>query len=208
MAIYTITISGKGNSSLARTYTIDAGTEAIAKRMAQQRLAVDPQFRNIPSTGYSVTVDFEDFAQQKQDAANSGRKLAKIEKEEREALEKVKEGEISSGRELENFARNEGEEAAALQNQSFSDFKDNFVTPGQFNPSANAGLPPQGYDTEEVIPTPDFTSGFIPNYERDALSGNDPKQALINAELAAAQLAAGGTTSPATYQTEAGRRGQ
>ena len=215
MAIYTINISGKGNSSLARTYTIEAGREDIARRIAQQRLAVDPQFRNLPFNGYSVAVKFEDFVAERERVEKGGygqggpkTALDEIDRREKESVKKAKDGDIVAGKQLENFAKNEGEEAAALQNQNFSDFKDNFVTPGQFNPSANPNLPPQGYDTEELISTPDFTSGFIPSYERDALADKDPKQVLIDEQLAAAQLAAGGNPSTDIFQTEASRRGQ
>lgn len=209
MAIYTIKISGKGNSSLARTFTIDAGTQDIAIRKAQQRLAMDPQFKFLPASAYSVDVDFEDFAQQKENAANSKRMLANVEKKEREALLKAEADEKSANRELEAFAKNEGEEAAqTVQNQSFSDFKDNFVTPGQFNPSANPALPPQGYDTEVLPPTPAFTDGFISANDKEAINNLDPRVKIIEDQAAAAAAATAGVTSPSTYQTEAGRRGQ
>ena len=208
MAIYVIRVSGKGNSNLSRTYTIDAGTEDIARRKAQQRLAVDPQFRNIPFSGYSVDVDFEDFAQQKQNAANSGRKLSQIEEREKEAKAAAKSGEIVAGYMLEDFSKNEGEEAAqTVQNQSFSNFKDNFVTPGQFNPSAATGIP-QGYDTEEIFETPIFTDGFISPTDKDAIDNLDPRLKIIEEQAAAAAAASGGTPGAGVYQTEASRRGQ
>jgi hypothetical protein len=69
-------------------------------------------------------------------------------------------------------------------------------------------LPPQGYDTEEIIPTPDFTSGFISADDKEAIAALDPLKKIIDQQAADAAGASGGTTSPATYQTEAGRRGQ
>ena len=220
MAIYTISIRGVGKydrASLNKTFTIDAGTEAEAKRLMSARFAVDPQLKFLPASAYNATLTAEDFAKERELVKEGGygqggpkTALDEIDRREKESIKKAAEETIRAERDLATFQNTEGEEAAQTAEDNFSTFTDRNIDPSRFRSfegAFNPGITRGDFGAEEILPpTPESGNIWVDPADKDPTKSAE--QLRIEAEAAAAAMAAGGGTSLAPYQTEAGRRGQ
>jgi len=211
MAIYSIAVRGIGNydrPSLNKVFTIEANTEAEAKREMQKRLGVIPAFKYIPASAYNATITEEDFAAQKENT-NSAQQKRNIEKREKEAKEKAANDQKRANNDLARFQEFEGEEAAqTIEDQSFSTYIDRNVEPGKFRSFEGdfTGGSQADFDEKELLPaTPEFNNVFVDPKKPDG-SYKSPEELEIERQAANAAYAFGDTDRPATFQTEASRR--
>ena len=222
MAIYTIAVTGIGKynrDSLNNTFTIEANTEAEAKRKMQERMAVNPQYKFLPASAYNATIQEQDFADQLQ-KTNSAQQTKNIKKKEAIAKKKAAEETALAEKDLATFQSTEGEEAAQTAfgkdadgvdfGGSFSDFADDILDPGRnqsFQGEYQPGITRGDFSQQEILPpTPVSMNQWQDPAKIDTTK--TAEQLRIEAAAAAAEMATGGATSSAPYQTEAGRRGQ